>query len=101
MPAGGSRPLHHKRTLKACANVLSQFRTITGKSRRASRMPRPYPDSAKRENFCGGWDFHKAQPGPGVPSRAGKRERADQSKAKAQTLPQGQGAIAFQGDAYL
>ncbi len=24
-------------------------------------MPRPYPDSAKRENFCGGWDFQKAQ----------------------------------------
>ncbi len=23
-------------------------------------MPRPYPDSAKRENFCGGWDFQKA-----------------------------------------
>ncbi len=24
-------------------------------------MPRPYPDSAKHENFCGGWDFQKAQ----------------------------------------
>ena len=24
-------------------------------------MPLPYPDSAKRENFCGGWDFQKAQ----------------------------------------
>ena len=24
-------------------------------------MPRSYPDSAKRENFCGGWDFQKAQ----------------------------------------
>ena len=23
-------------------------------------MPRPYPDSAKRENFRGGWDFQKA-----------------------------------------
>ncbi len=43
------------------ARVLSQFRTITGRSRRASRMPRPYPDSAKHENFCGGWDFQKAQ----------------------------------------
>ncbi len=29
-------------------------------------MPRPYPDSAKRENFCGGWDFQKAHP-PGGP----------------------------------
>jgi hypothetical protein len=25
-------------------------------------MPRPYPDSAKRKNFCGGWDFQKVQP---------------------------------------
>jgi len=25
-------------------------------------MPRPYPDSAKRENFRGGWNFQKAQP---------------------------------------
>ncbi len=81
--------------------VLSLLRTITGRSRRASRMPRPDPDSAKRENFCGGWDFHKAQPDPGVPGGAGKRERADQPKAKAQTSPQGQGAIASQGDAYL
>ncbi|MCH9000707.1 MAG: hypothetical protein IID48_20925 [Proteobacteria bacterium] len=24
-------------------------------------MPRPYPDSAKRKNFCGGGDFQKAQ----------------------------------------
>ncbi len=24
-------------------------------------MPRPYPDLAKRKNFCGGWDFRKAQ----------------------------------------
>ncbi len=23
-------------------------------------MPRPYPDSAKLENICGGWDFQKA-----------------------------------------
>ena len=32
-------------------------------------MPRPYPDSAKRENFCGGWDFQKAQPDLGPQSR--------------------------------
>ncbi len=37
------------------------IRTITGRSRRASRMLRPYPDSANRENFCGGWDFQKGQ----------------------------------------
>ncbi len=42
--------------------VLRPFRTITGRKRRASCMPRPYPDSAKRENFCGGWDFQKAHP---------------------------------------
>ncbi len=32
-----------------------------GRSRRVSRMPRLYPDSANRRNFCGGRDFHKAQ----------------------------------------
>ncbi len=89
------------RTLLAQAIEDRELAWVTGRSRRASRMPRPYPNSAKRENFCGGWDFHKAQPGPGVPDRAGKRKRADQPKAKAQTSPQGQGAIASQGDAYL
>ena len=37
--------------------VLSQFCTITGRSRRASSMPRRYPDSADHMNFCGGWVF--------------------------------------------
>ena len=36
--------------------------TFTDRSRKASRLPRPCPDSAKRANFRDGWDIQKAHP---------------------------------------
>ena len=55
-------------------------------------MPRPYPDSAKRENFCGGWDFQKAQvvaavsEGRADRQRQGKRHRLEVSNACADEI---------------
>ncbi len=42
-------------------------------------MPRPYPDSVKRENFCGGWIFrrHNYKVGEAILRAIGKPKKWD------------------------